>query len=300
MDNARWERGQPNWQGYRYGVLWLGLLVFRGLKPTSYERSLFMSAFLKSAAKNGAIVFQGVGKSFARHAGQMLIRERLMLLLRNRHAERFHALREISFAIGHGESVAVVGHNGAGKSTLLSLATGLCQPDSGRATVHGRAAALLELGSGFHPDLTGAENVCINAALMGLPRREVRRKFGEIVAFAEIGDFIDEPVCTYSTGMMMRLAFSVGVTVDPDILLIDEVLGVGDLAFYAKCQERILHFRECDKTIRCVSHSTVTAMSICDRALWLDHGRLMADGPIAGVMDSYTAAMATHAECSTQ
>ena len=250
--------------------------------------------------KRAVIVFQGVGKSFARHAGQMLIRERVMLLLRHQHGERFHALRDISFAIGRGESVAVVGPNGAGKSTLLSLATGLCKPDSGQVSVHGRTSALLELGSGFHPDLTGAENVCINAALMGLARREVRRKFGEIVAFAEIGDFIDEPVCTYSTGMMMRLAFSVGVTVDPDILLIDEVLGVGDLAFYAKCQERILHFRECGKTILCVSHSTVTAMSICDRALWLDHGRLMADGPIAQVVDSYTAAMAAHAECSTQ
>jgi len=158
----------------------------------------------------------------------------------------------------------------------------------------------LELGSGFHPDLTGAENVRINAALMGLSRREVRRKFDEVVAFAEIGDFIDEPVRTYSTGMMMRLAFSVAVTVDPDILLIDEVLGVGDLAFYAKCQERILHFRDSGKTILCVSHSTATAMSICDRALWLDHGRLMADGPIARVMDSYTAAMTAHAEYSTR
>jgi lipopolysaccharide transport system ATP-binding protein len=193
-----------------------------------------------------------------------------------------------------------VGHNGAGKSTLLALATGLCEPDSGRVMVHGRAAALLELGSGFHPDLTGAENVRINAALMGLSRREVRRKFDEVVAFAEIGDFIDEPVRTYSTGMMMRLAFSVAVTVDPDILLIDEVLGVGDLAFYAKCQERILHFRDSGKTILCVSHSTATAMSICDRALWLDHGRLMADGPIARVMDSYTAAMTAHAEYSTR
>jgi lipopolysaccharide transport system ATP-binding protein len=135
---------------------------------------------------------------------------------------------------------------------------------------------------------------------MGFSRRDVRRKFGEIVDFAEIGDFIDEPVRTYSTGMMMRLAFSVAVTVDPDVLLIDEVLGVGDMAFYAKCQERIMRFREAGKTILCVSHSTATARSICDRALWLDHGRLMADGPIAQVMDSYTAAMVAHAECTTR
>jgi lipopolysaccharide transport system ATP-binding protein len=247
-----------------------------------------------------AVLFEGVWKSFARHGGQMLMRDRIRNLLHGEHRERFHALRDVSFSIGQGESVALVGHNGAGKSTLLSLATGLCRPDSGRGRVmvRGRVAALLELGSGFHPDLTGAENVRVNAALIGLSRREVNRKFDEILAFAEIGDFIDEPVRTYSSGMMMRLAFSVAVMVDPEILIIDEVLGVGDLSFYAKCQERIRQFREAGKTLLCVSHSTDTALGLCERALWLDHGQLMGDGPIARIMDSYIAAMSAQAVCA--
>jgi len=246
-----------------------------------------------------AIVFQGVWKSFARHTGQLLIRDRLMQLLRSQRPEKFHALREISFILHHGESVAVIGHNGAGKSTLLNLATSLCRPDQGRVEVNGRIAALLDLGAGFHPDLTGAENVRTNAALMGLSRREVRQKFDEMVAFAEIGDFIDEPLRTYSTGMVMRLAFSVAVTVDPDILIIDEVLGVGDVAFFAKCQERIMQFRRAGKTILCVSHSSSTLKDLCTRAIWLDHGRMLDDGPLERVIEAYNSAMSPQAAYAT-
>jgi lipopolysaccharide transport system ATP-binding protein len=242
-----------------------------------------------------AIVFRDVWKSFTRHPGQMLIRDRLRHLFHADRTEKFHALREISVRIGHGESVAVIGHNGAGKSTMLNLATSLCYPDQGSVEVHGRVAALLELGSGFHPDLTGAENVRINAALLGLSRREVRRKFDEVVAFSELSDFIDEPLRTYSTGMSMRLAFSVAVSVDPDILVIDEVLGVGDMAFHAKCLARIAEFRHAGKTILCVSHSAETLMGICDRAVWLDHGRLIKDGPIVRVVEAYKDAMTPHA-----
>jgi homopolymeric O-antigen transport system ATP-binding protein len=242
-----------------------------------------------------AIVFEDVWKSFARHAGQLLIRERLMNLLRSHRPEKFHALREISFKLHHGESVAVIGHNGAGKSTLLNLTTNLCRPDSGRIEVHGRVAALLDLGAGFHPDLTGAENVRINASILGLTRAEVRRRFDEIVEFAELGAFINEPLRTYSSGMAMRLAFSVAVSVDPDILIIDEVLGVGDMAFVAKCRERIMNFRRAGKTILCVSHSNATLMDLCDRAIWLDHGRLMDDGPIARVVAAYKSAMSPQA-----
>lgn len=238
-----------------------------------------------------AIVFHNVWKSFARHAGQILLRDRLLQLFRPRTAEKFHALREISFTIRHGESLAIVGHNGAGKSTLLNLVTNLCRPDQGRVEVNGRISALLDLGAGFHPDLTGAENVRTNAALLGLGRREVREKFDEIVAFAESGDFINEPLRTYSTGMIMRLAFSVAVSVDPDILIIDEVLGVGDVAFFDKCQKRIMQFRDSGKTIVCVSHSTAALLSLCDRAIWLDHGRMMEHGPIASVVDAYLTAM---------
>ena len=245
-----------------------------------------------------AIVFHGVWKSFVRHSGQLLIRDRLLQWMRSRRPEKFHALREISFAIHHGESVAVIGHNGAGKSTLLNLATNLCRPDRGQVEVHGRVAALLDLGAGFHPDLTGAENVRTNAALLGLSRREVRARFDEMVAFSEIGDFINEPLRTFSSGMIMRLAFSVAVCVDPDILIIDEVLGVGDMAFFAKCQERIMQFRRAGKTILCVSHSATTLEDLCNRAIWLDHGRMMDDGPLVRVVDAYKTAMTPHAACS--
>ena len=245
-----------------------------------------------------AIVFRDVWKSFARHAGQLLVRDRILQALRSQRPEKFHALREISFTIHHGESVAVIGHNGAGKSTLLNLATNLCRPDCGQVEVHGRVAALLDLGAGFHPDLTGAENVRTNAALLGLSRREVREKFAEMVDFAEIGDFINEPLRTYSSGMTMRLAFAVAVCVDPDVLIIDEVLGVGDLAFFAKCQQRIMQFRRAGKTILCVSHSDATLKDLCSRAIWLHHGQMLDDGPIARVAAAYKEAMRPQATCT--
>jgi ABC-type polysaccharide/polyol phosphate transport system ATPase subunit len=242
-----------------------------------------------------AVRFQGVWKSFVRHAGQLLLRDRIKHMFQSHRPEKFHALQDVSFTIEDGESVAVIGPNGAGKSTLLNLTTELCRPDRGRVEVHGRIAALLDLGAGFHPDLTGAENVCINAALLGLSRRDVKEKFNAIVDFAEIGDFINEPLRTYSSGMMMRLAFSVASSANPDILIIDEVLGVGDLAFAAKCRERIMQFRRAGKTILCVSHSNDTLKDLCERAVWLDHGQVMDDGPIARVVEAYTNAMNEHA-----
>jgi len=242
-----------------------------------------------------AIVFQDVWKSFVRHTNQVLLRDRILHMVRSHQQEQFHALRNVSFTLEHGESMAVIGHNGAGKSTLLNLTTHLCRPERGYVEVNGRIAALLDLGAGFHPDLTGAENVRINAAILGLSRRQLRERFDEIVAFAEIGDFIDEPLRTYSSGMSMRLAFAVAVCVDPDILIIDEVLGVGDITFLAKCQERIMHFRHAGKTILCVSHSNPTLMSLCTRALWLDHGQVLDDGPIARVVSAYEAAMTPQA-----
>ncbi len=246
-----------------------------------------------------AIVLHSVWKSFSRHTGQVLLRDRIMNLLHSRRMEKFHALKDVSLMMDHGECVAVIGHNGAGKSTLLNLTTGLCRPDRGSVEVNGRIAALLDLGAGFHPDLTGAENVRINAALLGLSRREVRERFDEVVAFSEIADFINEPLRTYSSGMIMRLAFSVAVTVDPDILIIDEVLGVGDVAFQAKCFDRIMQFRNSGKTILCVSHSSSTLKDICTRAVWLDHGRVVDDGPIGRVLDAYRNAMSPHAAYSS-
>jgi ABC-type polysaccharide/polyol phosphate transport system ATPase subunit len=245
-----------------------------------------------------AIVLEGVWKSFARHTGQILLRDRVRNLLHARRMERFHALRDITITLGHGESVALIGHNGAGKSTLLNLVTGLCLPDRGSLQVNGRVAALLDLGAGFHPDLTGAENVRINAALMGLTRREVRARFDDVVRFADIGEFIDEPLRTYSNGMVMRLAFAVAITADPDILIIDEVLGVGDIAFQAKCLERILAIRRAGKTILCVSHSDQAVRDICTRGIRLDHGRVVDEGPVERVVAAYRRDMSPEAACS--
>ena len=234
-----------------------------------------------------AIQFQSVSKSFDRHTGRMLLRHRLVNLLRGQHGERFCALKNISFEVEEGDGLAVIGSNGAGKSTLLGLVAGLATPDGGSVTVNGRIAALLELGSGFHPDLTGAENVRVNASLIGLSRRRTAELFDQIVDFAEIGDFIGEPLRTYSTGMIMRLAFSVAINMDPEILLIDEVLAVGDQAFQAKCFERIHRFRQAGKTLLCVSHATGMVQELCDRAIWLDHGELVMSGRIRDVIEAY-------------
>lgn len=233
------------------------------------------------------VAFQSVSKHFYRHGGQMLIRDRLRHLFRPEPREPFFALRDVSFTVGCGESMAIIGQNGAGKSTLLNLATQLCLPSEGTVRINGRVAALLELGAGFHQDLTGTENVRINAALLGLTRQQVNRRFESIVEFSGIGDFIDEPMRTYSSGMRMRLAFAVAVNVDPDILIIDEVLGVGDQQFFGKCFERIMEFRRAGKTLICVSHGLESLEMLCDRALWLDHGRVTRTGPIRQVIQAY-------------
>jgi ABC-type polysaccharide/polyol phosphate transport system ATPase subunit len=233
------------------------------------------------------VAFDRVSKYFLRHGGQMLLRDRIRHLFDRRERERFWALRDVSFAIEPGESLAVIGQNGAGKSTLLNIATQLCSPSEGTARINGRVAGLLELGAGFHPYLTGRENVRINAALLGLSRRQVNQRFDQIVEFAGTGDFIDEPLRTYSTGMSMRLAFAVAVHVDPDILIIDEVLGVGDQTFFAKCFERIMEFRRAGKTLLCVSHDLDSLALLCDRALWLEHGRVARVGPLRQVVQAY-------------
>lgn len=234
-----------------------------------------------------SIEFSNVSKSFVRHRRRMLLRGYLRTMFHPAHQDRFYALKNISFTLTHGESVGFVGPNGAGKSTLLSLIVGLTSPDSGQIRVSGRTAALLELGSGFHPDLTGRENVFLNASLLGLNRKTTEQLFEHVVEFAEIGDFIDEPLRTYSSGMMMRLAFSVAVTATPDFLIVDEVLAVGDASFQAKCSEKILELKRQGGTLLCVSHSPGTIQQLCDRALWLDHGELLADGKTEDVLKMY-------------
>jgi ABC-type polysaccharide/polyol phosphate transport system ATPase subunit len=233
------------------------------------------------------VAFHNVSKTFSRHAGQMLLRSHLTHLFKGEHRERFHALRDVSFEVEKGEGLAVIGPNGAGKSTLLNLIAGLCRPDEGSVEVNGRVTALLELGSGFHPDLTGRENVFLNAALLGLTRARTTELFEEIVDFSGVGDFIDEPLRTYSSGMSLRLAFSVAINVEPEILLIDEVLAVGDSAFQQKCFGRIRQFRDAGKDLICVSHATGVVRQLCDRAIWLDHGELIMAGDVTEVTDAY-------------
>ncbi len=239
--------------------------------------------------------FSGVSKYFYRHGGRMLLRDRLAHALRPGPRERFYALTEVSFTLEHGESMAVVGSNGAGKSTLLNIATSLCEPSEGRVSVGGRVEALLELGSGFHQDLTGAENLRIKASLLGLTRRQVGERFDQIVEFSELGRFIDEPLRTYSAGMVMRLAFSVAINVDPYLLIIDEVLGVGDQNFFQKFVDKIMEFRNAGKSILCVSHSLDTLERVCDRGLWLDHGRVMKQGSVTEVLEAYKNSATSHA-----
>lgn len=233
------------------------------------------------------IELENVSKSFRSSTEAKLLREHVTERLQRRDSRLFHALKDISFQVEAGESVAIVGANGAGKSTLFSLIAGLSLPTSGQVRVSGRISALLELGSGFHPDLTGRENVMLNAALLGLTRARTEECFDAIVEFAEMEEFVENPLRTYSDGMVMRLAFSAAVHVDPDILLIDEVLAVGDHAFSEKCMERMLAFRRQGKTMVVASHVFETLQQLCDRALWLDHGQLVAAGEAREVLAAY-------------
>ena len=233
------------------------------------------------------IEFQNVSKWFPHSTGRHLLRTHIARWFGEGHKEPFCALRNVSFSLEEGESLAIIGSNGAGKSTLLSLAAGLTLPDQGAVRVNGRIAALLELGSGFHPDLTGAENLVLNAALLGLSRRKTNQLFDRIVEFSGIGEFIGDPLRTYSSGMIMRLAFSVAIQCEPDILLIDEVLGVGDASFQEKSKEALVSFRRAGKSLLFVSHSPGAVREMCDRALWIDHGSVMMDGDIDAVLEAY-------------
>lgn len=235
-----------------------------------------------------AIEFQNVWKRFPRSTDRLLLRTQLKQLFSPTvHHEPFYALKNVSFRVAPGESVAILGANGAGKSTLLSLVAGLAPVDGGAVTVRGNVAPLLELAAGFHGDLTGAENLSLNAALMGIGKKQLSQVAAAIVEFSELGEFMNEPLRTYSSGMVMRLAFSVAINIDPDVLLIDEILAVGDAAFQAKCFKRVLDFRRRGKTILCVSHAPAMVQKLCDRAIWLDHGDLMLDGPLTEVADAY-------------
>jgi ABC-type polysaccharide/polyol phosphate transport system ATPase subunit len=233
------------------------------------------------------IDFQNVSKWFPHSTGRQLLRTHIARWFGRVHNQPFCALRDISFQLDHGESLAIVGSNGAGKSTLLSLAAGLTLPDRGKVQVNGRIAALLQLGAGFHMDLTGAENLVLNAALLGLSKRKTNQLFDSIVDFSGIGEFIDDPLRTYSSGMIMRLAFSIAIQCEPDILMIDEILGVGDASFQEKSKDALVAFRRAGKSLLFVSHSAPAVREMCDRAIWIDHGAVMMDGRVNKVLEAY-------------
>ncbi|MHB1319045.1 MAG: ABC transporter ATP-binding protein [Anaerolineae bacterium] len=240
------------------------------------------------------ICLSGVSKRFTVEHDRARSFQELMLRMLGRNGRRvpresFWAVSDLSFTIEPGESVAIVGNNGSGKSTCLKLMTRILTPTRGQVDVQGRVSGLLELGAGFHPELSGRDNIYLNGALMGLKRREIERRFDEIVAFAELERFIDAQLKFYSSGMAMRLGFSIAVSVDADILLVDEVLAVGDQSFQAKCYTKIDEIKQQGVTIVLVSHDLNTVRALCKRALWLERGRLQADGESGQVVDAYAA-----------
>jgi lipopolysaccharide transport system ATP-binding protein len=209
------------------------------------------------------------------------------LVTRRRRHREFHALEGVTFSLPRGEGLALIGENGAGKSTLLKILAGISAPTAGSCTVRGKIASILELGSGFHPEFTGRQNIVLNAAMLGLSQEELRRKMPDILAFSELGEFIDQPVKVYSTGMAMRLGFSIATQVEPDVLIIDEALSVGDGYFQKKCMDRLRVFVEGGGTLLFCSHAMYYVSAFCQRALWLRHGRVEGLGAVADVVRDY-------------
>ena len=237
----------------------------------------------------GSIQVSNLGKAYKRYSGRWSrLAEWLSPFNRPRHTLKW-VLQDINFEVKAGESVGIIGVNGAGKSTLLKLITGTAHPTAGSVTTTGRVAALLELGMGFHPDFSGRQNVLMSGQLMGMSVAEISALMPEIEAFAEIGEYIDEPVRVYSSGMQVRLAFSIATAVRPGILIVDEALAVGDVFFQQKCFERIRHFCEAGTTLLFVSHAMGTVYSLCDRAILLNEGRIALDGSPRAVIDLYNA-----------
>src|SRR5688500_12578321 len=251
-----------------------------------------------------AVRFEAVSKRFTlHHERARTFQEAALNLLRLRRVgggeEMFWALRDVSFALERGRTLGVIGRNGSGKSTLLKLLARTMPPTSGQVTSDGRVFGLLELAAGFHPDLSGRENVFLNGTFLGLSRNEMAARLDEIVRFAELERFIDTPVRHYSSGMYMRLGFAIAVSVDPDVLVIDEVLAVGDAAFRQKCFTALAHMKERGKTILFVTHDASAVRRFCDEALWLDAGRVRAHGEASEVLKEYLAeTTSTHGEAA--
>jgi lipopolysaccharide transport system ATP-binding protein len=243
-----------------------------------------------SSTKRCLVRAEGVTKQYSRNVG--LGKWLLGGPRRPKAGEGVTALADVSFSVESGEAFGIIGRNGAGKSTLLQILAGTLQPTDGRIEVHGRVTALLELGSGFNPEFTGRENIYLAGAILGISRAEMDGKFDQIVAFADIGDFIEQPVKTYSTGMMMRVAFAVAISVEPDVLIIDEALSVGDILFQQKCSRRLHELISRGITLLVVTHDLSFVLNMCQRAVWLDQGRIRYLGEAGACVREYIAAMA--------
>lgn len=242
---------------------------------------------MQTASESPAIRFLGVSKRFQLQEGATL-REFVPAVLRGRGwAEPFYALQDVSFSIAQGETVGIIGRNGSGKSTLLKLIAGVMVPTDGDIQVNGRVSPLIELGAGFHPDLTGRENIILSGCILRMSGKEVRERFEDIVGFAELWDFIDTPVKRYSSGMYMRLGFSVAIHSDPDILLVDEVLSVGDAHFQEKCLDKMNEFQSKGVTIVVVTHAMDLVEEFCHRAVVMDNGSVVDDGPPQAMTSRY-------------
>jgi ABC-type polysaccharide/polyol phosphate transport system ATPase subunit len=238
-----------------------------------------------------AVEFQGVSKTYAIYESPGDRLRELLSLNRLRRHRDFLALQDLTFEVKRGETFCIVGENGSGKSTMLQMVAGILQPTTGTVGVYGRVSALLELGAGFNPEFTGHDNVYLNGSILGLTTRQIDQRYADITAFAEIGEFIDQPVKTYSSGMVVRLAFAVAINVDPEILLVDEALAVGDIYFRQRCMRKVHELRSRGVTILFVSHATADVKAVGDRVLWLDKGRLVDIGNPDRVISKYLAAM---------
>ena len=238
-----------------------------------------------------AVLVESVSKTFRLYTDRNQSLKSAMLRGGRARYQEFPALKDVSLEIPRGSTFALIGHNGSGKSTLLKCMARIYRPDSGRITVDGKMSALLELGAGFHPDLSGRENVFLNGSILGLSRKQVAARFDDIVEFAGLEQFIDSPVKNYSSGMYVRLGFAVAINVDPEVLLVDEVLAVGDESFQQKCNERFAYLREIGTTIVVVSHSLGVIRTLCEQAAWLDHGVVREIGPAARIIDDYIEVM---------
>ncbi len=234
-----------------------------------------------------AVAVEDVGKRFRIY--HELNQSLKSMVMRRRRAvyQEFWALRDVSFEVPTGSTFGLIGSNGSGKSTLLKCLARIYTPDEGSITANGRVASLLEVGSGFHPELSGRDNIFLNGSILGMNRKEIQSKFDDIVAFSGVEQFIDQPVKNYSSGMYVRLGFSVAIHVDPDVLVVDEVLAVGDAEFQQKCREKFQEYRREGRTVILVSHSMDLVTEMCDQVAWLNHGSLIEVGEAAPVIASY-------------